>query len=489
MRVIATHELTPSVLSRMGEMEKQWVYNGLDCCLTHEICGVIREQLDDVTRGTYELRLALQAPVLEMNLRGVLIDLDERERLMKDYEARTRRLSRQLDRILEEGVGTTVKWSSPKQLMELFYGVLGIPPVRRRNAAGEMVPTVNRGALEKLTNYFVAQPIINHILVLREIQKKIGVLKTRIDADNRMRTSFNIAGTETGRFSSSMADLETGTNLQNIEEGLRRIFVADPGMKLGNIDLEQAESRVVGAICWNLFGDGAYLDACESGDLHTEVSKGIMPNLGWTDDPALNRNLAERPHYRQHSLRYMAKRLGHGSNYMGQPATMAFHSRMPVQVIKDFQAAYFTKFEAIRKWHQWVEEELRLKGNLTTLLGMRRWFFGRRNDQETLREAVAFEPQSVSVEILNRIMLNVWRANIVQLLLQVHDSILFQYPEDQEAEILPKVLKLFEYPVRLRGGRTLIIPAEVKTGWNWAPRSTDNPQGLSKWKMPGGSLG
>ena len=64
MRIIQTEHIS----SHMGEMEKQWVYNGFDCCLTHEICGVIREQLDDVTRGTYELRFALQAPVLEMNL-------------------------------------------------------------------------------------------------------------------------------------------------------------------------------------------------------------------------------------------------------------------------------------------------------------------------------------------------------------------------------------------------------------------------------------
>jgi DNA polymerase I len=485
MKIVQTEHIS----SHMGEMEKQWVYNGLDCCVTHEISSILQEQLDDVTRETYNLRFALQAPVLEMNLRGVLVDLTERDRLIIDYEKRIKRLSGQLDVILEVGIGTTCKWSSPKQLMELFYGVLCIPPIRRRGASGEMVPTVNRGALEKLTNYFVAQPIVNHILILREIQKKIGVLKTRIDADNRMRTSFNIAGTETGRFSSSMADLETGTNLQNIEEGLRRIFIADPGMKLGNIDLEQAESRVVGAICWNLFGDGAYLDACESGDLHTEVARGIMPSLPWTGDRHKDRDIAERPHYRQHSLRYMAKRLGHGSNYMGQPATMAFHSQMPVRVIKDFQSAYFTKFNAIQRWHQWVEDELKMKGQLTTMLGMRRWFFGRRNDQSTLREAVAFEPQSVSVEILNRIMLNVWRANKVQLLLQVHDSLLFQYPEKDEAIVIPEMIKLFEYPVRLRGDRTLMIPAEVKTGYNWAPKTNENPQGLAKWKMAVGDRG
>ena len=123
------------------------------------------------------------------------------------------------------------------------------------------------------------------------------------------------------------------------------------------------------------------------------------------------------------------------------------------------------------------------------MLGMRRWFFGRRNDQSTLREAVAFEPQSVSVEILNRIMLNIWRANKVQLLLQVHDSLLFQYPEKDEAIVIPQMMKLFEYPVRLRGDRTLIIPAEVKTGYNWAPKTDENPQGLAKWKMAVGDLG
>src|SRR5262249_14971349 len=151
-----------------------------------------------------------------------------------------------------------------------------LPPVKKRsNRAGERnyTPTVDRDALEQLDNYFLAQPIVSHILGLRDIEKKIGVLKTGIDSDGRMRTSYNIAGTSTGRFSSNLSDFGTGTNLQNIEDMLRSIFVADAGLKFAYIDLEQAESRLVGAIEWNLFHDPTYLDACESGDLHTSVCR------------------------------------------------------------------------------------------------------------------------------------------------------------------------------------------------------------------------
>ena len=120
-------------------------------------------------------------------------------------------------------------------------------------------------------------------------------------------------------------------------------------------------------------------------------------------------------------------------------------------------------------------------GNLTTLTGRRRWFFGRRNDDATIREAIAFDPQGSVADILNRGMLQVWRTRLAQLLLQVHDAILVQYPEDREAEILPQLLKAIEHPVELNYGRRLLIPSEAKVGWNWASQSDTNPDGLKKW--------
>jgi DNA polymerase I len=483
LKAIKTHELNALTMPN-SETEKLWIYNGLDCCVTAEVLDAIKPQLDNQTRSTYEFSKSLQAPVLEMKLRGILVDQKLRDKVIHEYEGQLGIIAGNLERIISEGIGVqNLNWRSPKQLRELFYGVLGLPPIKKRNTKGLYEPTVNRDALEQLDNYFMAQPLVSHILGLRDIGKKIGVLKTGIDADGRMRTSYNIAGTTTGRFSSSLSDFGTGTNLQNVEELLRSVFVADPGFKLAYIDLEQAESRLVGAIEWNLFQDGRYLDACESGDLHTSVCRLAWGSqLAWTGDVKRDRALAETPFYRQHSYRHMAKVLGHGTNYAGKPYTMAKHTKLDAKLIAAFQSAYFQAFPSHQRWHAHVASELLTTGNLTTLTGRRRWFFGRRNDDATVREAIAFDPQGSVGDILNRGMLQVWRLRICQLLLQIHDAILVQYPEEQEDEVLPKILKAIQVPVPLMHNRTLLIPSEAKTGWNWAPESPENPDGLKKYK-------
>ena len=482
MRVIATHELTDEALSKMGQSELLFIYNGLDCCVTAEVLHEIKPQLDNQTGHVYEFSKALQAPVLEMRLRGVLVDEGWRRQAIADYERDLVRIRDQLDRVLRDGIGHPINWNSPAQLKTLLYKVMGLPVQKKRNAKGLYVETADRDALEKLEQYFLAQPVISHILALRDISKKIGVLRTSIDPDGRMRTSYNIAGTTTGRFSSSLSDFGTGTNLQNIEERLRRPFVADPGMKFAYIDLEQAESRLVGAIEWNLFGDPRYLDACESGDLHTSVCRLAWSELPWTGDLKRDREIADQPFYRQHSYRHMAKVLGHGTNYAGKPYTMAKHTKLEAPLIQAFQSKYFNAFPSHLRWHAHVTSELLSKGCHTTITGRRRWFFGRRNDDAVAREAIAFGPQGAVGDILNMGMLAVWRSGLCQLLLQIHDAILVQYPEDREDEIVPQLLKIIQVPIELNGGRKLIIPSEAQTGWNWAKQDDNNPDGLTKYR-------
>jgi DNA polymerase-1 len=351
MKVIATHELTAESMNAMSQTELLHIYNGLDCCVTREVLDVTKPQLDNVTGPTYEFSKSLQAPVLEMRVRGVLVDEVWRRETIRSYDRDLQRIATQLDRILIEGIGQHINWNSPAQLKNLLYRVLQLPVQKKRNTKGLYVETADRDALEKLEAYFLAQPIISHILALRDINKKIGVLKTSVDPDGRMRTSYNIAGTTTGRFSSSLSDFGTGTNLQNIEERLRRPFIADPGMKFAYIDLEQAESRLVGAIEWNLFGDGRYLDACESGDLHTSVCRLAWTELGWTGNLKEDRATADQPFYRQHSYRHMAKVLGHGTNYAGKPFTMAKHTKLEAPLISQFQSKYFAAFPAHQRWH------------------------------------------------------------------------------------------------------------------------------------------
>lgn len=483
MKIIKTHQLTPADIALMGETEKLWVYNGLDCCVTAEVLDAIAPQLDNQTRATYEFSKSLQAPVLEMKVRGILVDQEKRNAVLKRYEQQLDTITESLDEIVRDGLGLPdFNWRSPLRLKKLFYEILRLPPIKKRDAKGIYSPTVNRDALEQLDAYFYAQPIVSHILRLRDIGKKIGVLKTSIDPDGRMRTSYNIAGTTTGRFSSSLSEFGTGTNLQNIEDMLRSVFVADAGMKFAYIDLEQAESRLVGAIEWNLFGDGRYLDACESGDLHTTVCRLAWTGLPWTGDIRRDKEVAEQPFYRQHSYRHMAKVLGHGTNYNGKPFTMSKHTKLDAKLIAEFQTKYFSAFPAHQRWHASVASRLLSEGQLTTLTGRRRWFFGRRNDDATVREAIAYDPQGSVGDILNRGMLQVWRANICQMLLQIHDAILVQYPESMEDTIVPLLLRTLEVPIPLNANRTLLIPSEAQVGWNWAKASKENPDGLTKFR-------
>jgi DNA polymerase I-like protein with 3'-5' exonuclease and polymerase domains len=178
----------------------------------------------------------------------------------------------------------------------------------------------------------------------------------------------------------------------------------------------------------------------------------------------------------------MAKVLGHGTNYNGKPYTMAKHTKLDTKLITEFQRKYFLAFPAHQRWHAAVASELLQTGNLTTITGRRRWFFGRRNDDTTIREAIAYGPQGAVGDIFNQGMLRIWRLNICQLLLQIHDAILIQYPEHLETEILPILIETIKVPIQLNNGRTLIIPSEAQTGFNWAKYDAKtNPDGLKKW--------
>ena len=468
-------------------------YNGIDCCVTYEVLETILPELDDTTAATYTLSRSLQGPVLEMNMRGLLIDLEARDALIESYAADIEVITGQLDRIIRNGLGYDYivtkgrKYQYPNndQWKHIFYDILGLPVIRKRNNEGILQPTLDRKALEKLGNYFDAEPLIRRLLILRDISKKLSFLRTGIDPDGRCRASWNIAGTTTGRFSSAFSDFGTGTNLQNIENKLRRIFIPDPGFRFGNIDLEQSDSRGVGAILWNLFRDATYLDACESGDLHTSVARLAFTDLGWTGDRKADRVIADGKFYRDWSYRDVCKRLGHGTNFMGEPDHMARETHIAPNLVRNFRKVYLESYP-MEQWWDWVRRRLSDTHYIITLRGRKRIFFGRAIDEDTVKAAVAYEPQSITADTINSGLLRVWRRGRVQLLNQVHDSILFQYREGEE-EAIVESLEDIEETLELTGGRPFKIPAEAKSGINWGDveytdgKITGNFEGLKKW--------
>jgi DNA polymerase I-like protein with 3'-5' exonuclease and polymerase domains len=437
------------------------------------------DQLDQTTEQTYTLSRALQGPVLEMRIRGVLVDHVRRLEVIDELLALSGMLERRLDRIVLDGVGMpSFNWRSHADLQALFYSHLGISPITKMGR-----PTTDRSAREKLESYPIAAQLVRHINALTELGDKISVLRTELDTDGRIRTSYNIAGTSTGRFSSSLSEFGTGGNLQNVEESLRSVFIADPGWKFAKCDAKSGESYAVGAIEWNRFGDGTYLDAVESGDIHTSVARLVWPDRGWTNVLAADKNLAEQPFYRNFSYRFMCKKLGHGSNYAGKPFTLAEQSRVPIDVVAEFQRQYFTAFPAHQRWQSDVEHQLRRTGNLTSLTGRRRWFFGRRTDAGTLREAIAYDPQCSLADIVNITMLRIWRQRQVLIMMHDHDALTFMYPEETEDEIIPWLLENLVVSIPLDRGRVLRIPYDVEVGWNKGHHDPNrNPDGLQPYR-------
>jgi DNA polymerase I-like protein with 3'-5' exonuclease and polymerase domains len=474
-----TEILTTALPSFLSPHDSNQVYNGLDSGITLEVWLALQQELEgdespwaNGARLNYNFERAMQGPALAMMRRGILVDQYYRWEVIAQLEKRIDNVQNILNEFACAVWGKPLNANSHHQLKIFFYEVMKLPE-QVQYVKGQRRTSINRDALEKLSIFFHAEPICNSIIRLRDLGKKVSVLRTEVDSDSRMRTSYNVAGPETGRWSSSSNAFGGGTNLQNITEELRRMFIADPGYKFAYIDLSQAESRCLAFLCYTLFGRTSYLDACESGDLHTLSARLIWPSLGWNGEQSHDKAIAEQIFYHHFSYRDMSKRGGHASNYYGKPFTISRHLKVPQGLIESFQHLYFSAFPEIPEYHRWCARELQLHGCITTPLETSRHFFGRVNDDSTLREAIAHVPQHMVGLLLNLALWRVWyylssgASPRLQILAQVHDAILIQYREDEEEEILNAVLPLMATPLTHKG-RTMTIPSDILVGWNWA---------------------
>jgi DNA polymerase I-like protein with 3'-5' exonuclease and polymerase domains len=205
--------------------------------------------------------------------------------------------------------------------------------------------------------------------------------------------------------------------------------------------------------------------------------------------------IASDEFYRGKSRRDVSKTLGHGSNYMGLPPTMSRHSHIDVGLVEHFQKAYFTAFPEIPQWHSWVIEQVQTTATITTMLGRTRQFFGRPNDAATIREAVAYEPQSVAADYCNQALLSLHKMSMAgtfpaQIFLSKHDEIGVRFDQALEAEVLKIMTEVMEQRITLTSPagetRWWYVPAEAESGWNLGRRVVDkdtgvitNPNGLS----------
>lgn len=517
MKIVRTDKLEDYTLQ--GD-QTLWAYNGLDCLLTNDIFGNLKGQLDPENTGPqYNYQLGCQALALEMTRTGVKIDLEKRNDLITEFKNKIYTLGGMKKgrdgkwHIVNEGAwlqqianaiwGKPLNYNSPVQLNNIIYNDLQIDKYYA-NYGGKRSLSTNREILEKIRDLYPrARFLTRALLQLRDWEKDLSVLEIDLDEDTRVRCQWKTAGTETGRWASRKTPFNTGTNLQNLRHKLREIFVPDDGYEMFYADLKTAESIAVGY----LSRDDKYIQACEEGDLHTAVARMVWSKaLPWTHNTAEDKELASgTKYYRDFSYRDLAKRGGHGTNYLGTPRTMAMHLKVEEKIMKTFQAQYYGgelqkvdllrwgfsnlvgegiemeggaimipgAFPGIKQWQNDTINEVQQKGFLVTPLGFRRHFWERLTDPATHREAVAFKPQSLVGQILVVGLFRMWRdlsSEGLQVLANGHDAVLGQIPIGRRGFFTPKIKEAMEFDVQI-GERVMRIPTDVSYGTNWGDAS------------------
>lgn len=219
-------------------------------------------------------------------------------------------------------------------------------------------------------------------------------------------------------------------NLPNV----RKFFQPDPGYVICDADLDRADAQVVAweADDWKLkamFREGL--------DIHLGNAASIF-NLPITLDHLRDKAFAAQLAKKYVIERDKAKRGVHATNYGASARTLAKHLNITESEAQKFIDDWFTDHPGIYGWHQRVQDSLDTTRSVRNAFGYRRFYFDR--IETLLPEAVAWIPQSTVAGVINRGWCNLhYNVPGVEVLLQVHDSLVFQVPENDFKDLLPVI--------------------------------------------------
>lgn len=453
-----------------------WRYNCLDACRTFEIAPVLRETLAKLNlTHVYDHSMSLYEPTLFMMLNGVRIDRVERLAQTRELIETMNEVQAWIDHVICEPFNV----KSPTQMRKLFYDQIGLPVILHRQTRK---PTLNEDALKKISSkHPILSPLTDRIAALRSAGVFVGTfLKAAVDRDDRMRCQYHIAGTETGRFSSTQNAFGGGTNLENIPRprdqndqtplvrfpSIRRIFIPDQGTVIADFDLDRADAHIV---AWEAGAEGLKELFRQKVDIH--LANAIT--LNQKPMPPLEHLRETAPEYpgikKQWTLeRQFAKNFCHGSNYGGkEKAVHAAVSQVygltgiTIQQVRYAQSIWFTAHPEILEWHNRVEHELMTTRKITTILGRTRFYFDR-IDPSIVNQALAYLGQSPVADVINKGLRRIYtELPWCQLLLQNHDSIVVQFPNDNTAERAEEIRSRLLVPLPYKDELTIPVGYKV----------------------------
>jgi uracil-DNA glycosylase family 4 len=440
-----------------GSIKDFWVYNAKDSAVCLESETSLKAE---VQRQGNEAALARQLSIIPslvyMQAKGIQADKKGMDTAAKENEEKIGILQGELNLLC----GYAINPNSTKQLQDYFYIKKGIKPYVSRSTGNISVDAM---ALKRISRKGFREASI--ILDMRHLLKiNSTYFEMELDDDNRIRCSFNPVGTENGRLSSSKTIFGKGGNMQNLPPEMLRYLIADPGCFLYNIDLSQAENRIVAYIA----PEPSMIAAFEAGvDIHRQTA-GLIFNKNPEDisDDEGSSGIGGG----LFSERFWGKKSNHSLNYDLGYRAFALICEIQENEAKYIVERYHSVYPGVRQYHAWIRAQLNKDRTVTNCLGRRRLFTNRWGD-ELFKEAYAFIPQSTVADIINERGLAYVMDNPlfwgVEILNQVHDSLVVQISEDipvtHHAECLKLIVNSLQQPISFRG-QTFSIPADVAVG-------------------------
>ena len=441
------------------EIDEAAPYAAADAAMTRRIVEPLKGGLAEAGLGS--LYTSLELPLIPiigaMQYKGVALDVDYLRAMSSRLKSEIATLEAS---IIEAGGIGKFNIGSPKQLNRVLFEELALPTDGlKRTKLGFSTDAATLDALKD------AHPIVDMIVNYRELSKLkstyVDALPTLVNASSgRLHTSYNQAGSATGRFSSN------NPNLQNIPirtaqgREVRRAFVAPEGYVLLAVDYSQIELRVMAHI-----SEDQTLIAAFHRDL--DIHQATAATVNGIDPEAVT--------YEQRSF---AKRVNFGLMYGMGAFRLARDSDLTQAEAEDFIATYFERMPGVKEYIDRTKAFVWEHGYTETLYGRRRIYpaikanGNRRSTAAEERAAINMPIQGTAADILKQSMINLdgrlrQTKYDAAMILQVHDELVLEVNEDQLEAVRALVVETME--AALPDGMPLRVPlkANASFGANW----------------------
>jgi len=435
-----------------------WVYNCRDCIATYQCAQAIHKNLKALHLEEFYFN-HIHPTVIAMcrvDSRGVLIDLNERSAQREVALQKKAELHNKLKQITLERL-PDFEPSSPKKVAKYLYEVLRIPAKISRDTGAA---TTQEDSLKELARSKYGAKCKDFIDTLLEYRGYAKLISTYYDVpvytNGRIYTHFNVAGTDTGRLSSSSPVLLPGSNLQNAPRGeYRKIIIAREDHVLIKADLSQAELRLV---IW-LAGIDSLIQAYTS-DPKYDIYKRVASMIYNVPESAITKE-----------QRQYGKIAALSGNYGVRERTVALKHNIDVDKAAFILQRYHSSIPEISmKFWPGVQAALRSNRTIVSVTGRRRIFLNRMDDS-TFRAAYAHSAQCLVGDLINRaatLFELLYPPEECRILLQVHDELVFECKKGYESIYIPRIKNLMEYELHFPSTPVpLKIPAEITVGPNW----------------------